>query len=78
MSKINKAAVQRLILSPYGEPLLKAFEELEKQMKANGAESMFFQLGYSAPGDSLQIGDLIPTVHLSLQQFQPAMQEMVE
>lgn len=75
-SKINAVAAMR-ISQMLGPQTLQIFLALEEHVINKGAESFFHQIGFMNPGDPMEEGDLVPTVHLSLQPFQPILSEPV-
>lgn len=77
MSHINKVAAMRISKSPLGQALLDILVALEKETLSAGATNFFGQLGFLMPGDPIEEGDLIPTVHFSLQPFQPVLSEPI-
>ncbi len=78
-SNINKSSAMRILQGPFGQELLNAFLEIEQTMKNRAGGSNFFgQIGFTEPGDPIMEGDFIPTIHLSLQPFQPVMSEPIQ
>lgn len=75
---INQIALLRM-MQMFGPQIAQAFVDLEQQLiKPDGVQNFFNQLGFINPGDPMNEGDLIPTIHLSLQPFQPIFSESVE
>ena len=77
-TKINQAAITRILNSPYGQAILDTFFGLEEELIERGGTNFFGQIGFMLPGDPINEGDLIPTIHFSLQPFQPVLSEPVE
>jgi hypothetical protein len=76
-TRINHAAAIRLV-NMFGPQILQAFLALEKQLiTEKGGQDFFNQIGFINPNDKLKEGDLIPTVHLSLQPFRPVLSQPV-
>lgn len=61
-----------------GPHVLKLFLDFEKAMKEGGAVSFFGNFGFMEPGDHVQEGELIPTIHFSLQPHQPTLSIPIE
>lgn len=78
MSNINQAAALRITQGPFGQALLEAFQSLEQELKKTGGTGFFGQIQFLHPGDPLKEGDLLPSIHLSLQPFQPVLSNPVE
>ncbi len=77
-SRINQIALLRMV-QMLGPQVAEAFVALEQQLiKPDGAQNFFNQIGFTNPGDPLNEGDLIPTIHFSLQPFQPIFSEQIE
>lgn len=77
-SHINQIALMRM-MNAFGPQIVEAFIEMERQLiKPDGVQNFFNQLSFINPGDHLNEGDLVPTIHCSLQPFQPIFSESVE
>lgn len=61
-----------------GPHVLKLFLDFEKAMQEGGASSFFGNLGFMEPGDEVQEGELVPSIHFSLQPHQPTLSIPIE
>jgi len=77
-SKINKGAALRIANSPLGQPLLDIFLALEQSMEQSGSSDISGGYGFMEPGDPINAGDLIPTIHISMQPYNPILQQMID
>lgn len=67
MTRINKAAIDRIKGSPGGEDLVKIFEGMATRMEMFGSPAEMTQMQLvDDQVDDLEDGDLIPEIHFLL------------
>jgi hypothetical protein len=76
-SSLNQMAALR-ITQRFGPHVLKLFLDLEKAMKESGGSSFTGNICFMEPGDPTQAGELIPSIHLSLQPHYPILSVPIE
>jgi len=65
LSAINQMAAMR-VSQRLGPNVLKLFLELESALRESGGSSFTGGVQFNEPGDHVQEGELIPSVHFSL------------
>lgn len=67
MTRINKAAVERIRASPGGEALLEIFNGMDARMEMFGSPAEMSQMQLvDDQTDDLEDGDLVPEIHFLL------------
>lgn len=65
-SAINQMSALR-VSQRFGPHVLKLFLDMESAMREGGGTSFTGNVSFMEPGDPVQDGELIPTIHFSLQ-----------
>jgi len=65
-TSINQMAGLR-VSQRFGPHVLKLFLEMENAMRTGGGTSFTGNISFMEPGDPVQEGELIPSIHFSLQ-----------
>lgn len=76
-SSINQMAAMR-ITQRFGPHVLKLFLDLEKALKDTGGSSFTGNVSFLEPGDPAQQGELMPSIHFSLQPHYPVLSVPIE
>ena len=66
LSRINQMSALRMT-QRFGPAVLQLFLHLERAMNEGGGTSFTGNVSFMEPGDRVQEGELIPTIHFSLQ-----------
>lgn len=77
LSMINQLAALR-VNNNFGPGVLQVFLQMEQAMNAVGGNSFTGNITFMEPGDNTQPGELIPTVHFSLQPYTPQLSVPIE
>jgi hypothetical protein len=76
-SSINQMAAMR-ITQKIGPEVLSVFLQLEEIMKSQGAASFTGNFGFIEAGDTVNPGEIIPSIHFSIQQHVPVLSVPIE
>lgn len=77
MSRINQLAALR-VNGNFGSNVLAVFLQMEAAMNEVGGSSFTGNISFMEPGDNTQPGELIPTMHFSLQPYVPTLSVPIE